>query len=83
MENHTMWTTQQLIADLFGKNIRTIIKHLNNIFESGELVKEEVSFNPNDSTNSRIVQINPYAKTQPILYNLDAIISVGYSVNSK
>ena len=66
------------MAELFGKNIKTIIKHLTNIFESEELVKSEVTFNPNDSTNSGIVIINPDAKTQPILYNLDAIISVGY-----
>ena len=82
-ENDTMWTTQKTMSELFGKNIKTISKHLNNIFESEELVKSEVSFNPNDSTNSRIVIINPNAKTQPILYNLDAIISVGYRVNSK
>ena len=82
-ENDTMWATQKTIAELFGKNIKTISKHLTNIFESEELVKSEVTFNPNDSTNSRIVIINPDAKTQPILYNLDAIISVGYRVNSK
>ena len=82
-ENDTMWTTQKTMSELFGKNINTISTHLNNIFESEELVKSEVSFNPNDSTNSRIVIINPNAKTQPILYNLDAIISVGYRVNSK
>lgn len=82
-ENDTMWTTQKTMAELFGKNIKTISKHLTNIFESGELVKSEVTFNPNDSTNSGIVIINPDAKTQPILYNLDAIISVGYRVNSK
>ena len=75
-ENDTMWTTQKTMAELFGKNIKTISKHLTNIFESGELVKSEVTFNPNDSTNSGIVIINPDAKTQPILYNLDAIISV-------
>ena len=82
-ENDTMWTTQKTMAELFDKNINTISKHLNNIFESEELVKSEVTFNPNDSTNSEIVIINPDAKTQPILYNLDAIISVGYRVNSK
>ena len=82
-ENDTMWTTQKTMSELFGKNIKTISKHLNNIFESEELVKSEVTFNPNDSTNTRIVIINPNAKTQPILYNLDAIISVGYRVNSK
>ena len=82
-ENDTMWTTQKTMAELFGKNIKTISKHLTNIFESGELVKSEVTFNPNDFNNTEIVIINPDAKTQPILYNLDAIISVGYRVNSK
>ncbi|MBQ9159770.1 MAG: virulence RhuM family protein [Methanobrevibacter sp.] len=82
-ENDTMWTTQKTMAELFGKNINTISTHLNNIFESGELIKSEVTFNPNDFNNTEIVIINPDAKTQPILYNLDAIISVGYRVNSK
>ena len=82
-DNHTMWTTQQSMAELFKKDVKTISKHLNNIFKSEELVKEEVSFNPNNSTNSRILIINPNSKKQPILYNLDAIISVGYRVNSK
>ena len=78
-----MWTAQKNMAELFGKNIKTINNHLTNIFESGELVKSEVTFNPNDSTNSGIIIINPNAKTQPILYNWDAIISVGHRVNSK
>ncbi len=82
-ENDTMWTTQKTMAELFGKNVKTISKHLTNIFESGELVKSEVTFNPNDSNNSGIVLINPESTKQPILYNLDAIISVGYRVNSK
>ena len=82
-ENSTMWTTQQSMAELFKKDVKTISKHLNNIFKTEELVKEEVSFNPNNSTNSRILIINPNSKKQPIVYNLDAIISVGYRVNSK
>ena len=82
-ENNTMWTTQQSMAELFKKDVKTISKHLNNIFRSEELVKEEVSLNPNNSTNSRILIINPNSKKQPILYKLDAIISVGYRVNSK
>ena len=57
-ENDTMWTTQKTMVELFGKNIKTISKHLTNIFESEELVKSEVTFNPNDSTNSGIVIIN-------------------------
>ena len=83
-ENETMWATQKTIAELFNTSLNNISKHLNNIFNVGELVKEEVVFNPNDSTNSGIViKINPNAKTQPKLYNLDVMISVGYRVNSK
>lgn len=82
-ENETFWTTQKTMSSVFKVSNANVSKHLNNIFESGELNKEEVSFNPNDSTNSGIVIINPKAKTQPILYNLDAIISLGYRVNSK
>ena len=74
---------KKLWLNYFGKNINTMNKHLNNIFESGELLKSEVTLNPNDSTNSEIIIINPDAETQPILYNLDVIISVGYRVNSK
>ena len=65
-----MWTTQKTMVELFGKNIKTLSKHLTNIFESGELVKSEFAFNPNDSNNNGIVIISPDAKTQPILYNL-------------
>ena len=78
--NNTMWTTQQSMAEFFAKDVTTISKHLINIFESGELVKEEVSFNPNKSGNKII--INPKSKKQPVLYNLDAIISVGFRVRS-
>ncbi len=48
------------MVKLFGKNIKTISKHLTNIFESEELVKSEVTLNPNDSTNSRIVILKYY-----------------------
>ena len=77
-----MWTTQKTIAELFGKTINTQSKYLNNIFESGKLVKSEVSFNPNDSNNTRIVIINPDAKSAQY-YTTDAIISISYRVKSK
>ena len=70
-----MWTAQKTMDELFAKNIKTIIKHSTGIFESGELVKSDAALNPNDSINSGIVIINLYAKTQPILYDPDAIIS--------
>lgn len=82
-ENETLWATQKTIVELFDKSLSTVSEHLNNIFESEELNKEEVTFNPNDLGNSEnVLIINPEAKTQPILYNLDVIISVGYRVNS-
>lgn len=46
------------MAELIEKNIKTISKHLTNIFESEKLVKSEVNFNPNDSTNIGIIIIN-------------------------
>jgi hypothetical protein len=79
--NDTMWTTQKFMAEFFQKDVSTISKHLNNVFKSKELDKGEVTFNPN-SANDRII-INPTSKKQPLLYNLDAIISVGYRVQSK
>lgn len=79
-DNDTMWTTQKFMAEFFRKDVSTISKHLNNVFMSEELDKDEVTFNPN-STCEKII-INPDSKKQPILYNLDAIISVGFRVNS-
>lgn len=78
LKNNTVQTTQKLMAELFKKDVTTISKHINNIFKSEELVKMEVTFNPNDSK----IIIEPNSKKQPILYNLDAIISVGFRVNS-
>jgi hypothetical protein len=49
-----MRTTQKIIIELFGKNIKTMSKHLTNIFKSEKLVKSEDAFNQNDSTNCRI-----------------------------
>lgn len=61
-----MRTTQKTIIELFGKNFKTLIKHLPNIFEFQELVKSKVTFNPNDSTNSRIIIINKIYKVKAI-----------------
>lgn len=76
LENETVWLTQQQIADLFGVKQPAISKHLKNIFESGELVEASVhsilEYTANDGKTY---------KTK--FYNLDAILSVGYRVNSK
>jgi len=79
-KTETMWATQKTIANLFKVTVNNISKHLNNIFDSKELDKDKTTLNPNNSTNSGIPLINLESTKQPILYNLDTIISVGYRV---
>lgn len=72
----TIWASQKQIAEVFGVNIRTINEHLGNIFDTEELDKDSVI------RNFRITASD--SKTYDTKhYNLDAIISVGYRVNSK
>lgn len=75
MANESVWLTQQQIAMLFGVKQPAISKHLNNIFKSGELDEDSVhsilEYTANDGK---------LYKTK--FYNLDAILSVGYRVNS-
>ena len=76
VEDETIWLTQKLIAELFGKGRSTITEHLNNIFAENELEQEAVC---RDFRHT-----GPDGKTYNTkFYNLDAIISVGYRVNSK
>lgn len=79
LRDETIWLTQKSIAELFDVNIPAISKHLNNIYEEKELQK--------NSTISKmeIVQKegNRDVKRNVEFYNLDAIIAVGYRVNSK
>ena len=82
-EDGDIWMTQAAIASILGVTVDTVSYHLKRKFESGELSVDENMLNPNDSKNIRIIIINPEAKTQPILYNFDAIMAVVYSVNSK
>ena len=75
LQNETVWLTQQKIADLFGVDRTVVTKHLKNIFETKEL-------DPN-SVSAKIAHTATDGKTYPTqFYNLDAIISVGYRVNS-
>lgn len=76
VEEDTVWLTQKLIAELFGVNVRTISEHLQNIFISDELDEKSV-IRKFRITASDGKQYNTK------FYNLDAIISVGYRVNSK
>lgn len=75
LQNETIWLTQDKIAILFGVQRPAITKHLKNIFESGELVENSVS-----SILEHTAEDGKVYKTK--FYNLDAIISVGYRVNS-
>ena len=79
LHNETIWLSQKKIAELFDVKIPAISKHLNNIFDSGELQKKatvsilEIVQNEGKREVTRNVEF----------YNLDAIIAVGYRVNSK
>ncbi len=79
LEDETVWLTQKAIAELFDVVKSTISEHLTNIFESGELKKELTV------RIFRTVQNEGKRKIERNLeyYNLDAIISVGYRVNSR
>ena len=79
--NDTIWLNQKSIAELFGVQRPAITKHLNNIFDSGELQKDKVCSKMELTTKHGAIK----GKTQTnsvTFYNLDAIISVGYRVNS-
>ena len=75
LKDENIWLTQDKIAELFGVQRPAITKHLKNIFASGELVKDSVG-----SIMELTAQDGKSYKTN--FYNLDAIISVGYRVNS-
>lgn len=78
VKNETVWLTQQKIAELFGVDRTVITKHLKNIYLEGELEKE--------ATSAKFAQVQKEGtrevKRNIEYYNLDAIISVGYRVNS-
>jgi len=75
LHDETIWLPQKRIAELFDVGIPAISKHLGNIFESGELVEDSVI-----SILETTAADGKNYKTK--FYNLDAIISVGYRVNS-
>lgn len=77
--NETIWMPQRGMSDLFGVGIAAINKHLNNIYEDGELEREATI------SKMEIVQVEGSRSVKRLVdfYNLDAIIAVGYRVNSK
>jgi len=75
-QGETAWLALNQIADLFQRDKSVISRHLRNIFETGELMKSRVvAKNATTAADGKIYQVE--------YYNLDAIISVGYRVNSK
>ncbi|MGO3285875.1 MAG: virulence RhuM family protein, partial [Mesonia sp.] len=78
LQNETIWLTQQKIAELFGVDRTVVTKHLKNIYREGELEKT--------ATSAKFAQVQKEGerevKRNIVFYNLDAIISVGYRVNS-
>lgn len=82
VKDETLWTTQKGMAELFGVDKSTISRHLKNIFSEGELDEKVVVAKIATTTpHGAIVGKTQTADTQ--FYNLDAIISVGYRVNSQ
>ena len=74
-KDETIWATQKAMATLFDVGVPAINKHLKNIFDSGELIADSViSKMETTASDGKIYQTS--------FYNLDAIISVGYRVNS-
>ncbi|PIR59866.1 MAG: cell filamentation protein Fic [Candidatus Pacebacteria bacterium CG10_big_fil_rev_8_21_14_0_10_44_54] len=78
VKNENIWLTQDRIAQLFGVDRSVVTKHLKNIYESGELNE--------GATSAKFAQVQTEGARQVtrslVFYNLDAIISVGYRVNS-
>lgn len=81
-QDETIWLTQAKMAELFGVKRPAVTKHLKNIFESGELNEQEVSSILEHTTQHGAIA-GKTQKKQLKYYNLDAIIAVGYRVNSK
>jgi hypothetical protein len=82
IDEETVWLNRQQIAKLFGRDVKTIGKHINNVFAEGELIRNVVVANFAITTQHGAIP----GKTQTVSvehYNLDVIISVGYRVKSK
>jgi len=75
-ENETVWLNRNQLSELFGRDVKTIGKHINNIFIEGELTKNSVVANfATTALDGKTYQVDHY--------NLDVIISVGYRVKSQ
>ena len=79
LQDESVWVNRQQMAQLFNRDVKTIGKHINNVFAEGELEKNSTV------ANFAIVQNEGgrEVKRQIEYYNLDVIISVGYRVKSQ
>ena len=75
-ENETVWLTQNLLAELFGTTKQNISLHLKNVFDERELEENSV-------VKNFLTTASDGKKYRIKFYNLDAIIAVGYRINSK
>ncbi len=76
LEKETIWLDAHQLGELFGRDRTVILRHLRNIYNTGELERK--------GTCAKIAQVAADGKTRQMdIFNLDAIISVGYRVNSK
>lgn len=75
LEQESVWLNRQQLAELFGRDVKTIGKHVNNVFNEGELAKDAVVAKfATTADDGKSYQVDHY--------NLDVIISVGYRVKS-
>ena len=81
VKDEHIWVTQKAMAELFGVKVPAISKHLKNIFEEGEL-QQEVVVSKMEITTQHGALADKTQHHEANFYNLDAIISVGYRVNS-
>ena len=76
VESETVWLSQKQMAELFGKDRKTITEHIQNVFKEGELVEKSVCRkSQHTAEDGKIYSVN--------FYNLDVIISVGYRIKSQ
>jgi len=76
LESDTVWLNRQQLAELFGRDVKTLGKHIANVFQEGELSRDSVVANfATTAADGKTYQVEHY--------NLDVIISVGYRVKSR
>ncbi len=76
LERETIWLDAHQMSELFGRDRTVVLRHLRNVYMTGELERK--------ATCAKIAQVAADGKTRQMdIFNLDAIISVGYRVNSK